>query len=62
MEDSTAIGLAMVGCAYFSFFIGLSLIAIIAFTINLIIELIKEAINKRKQVNNDRQTDNNKRR
>lgn len=48
MEDSTAIGLAMVGCAYFSFFIGLSLIAIVAFTINLVIELIKEAIKKQK--------------
>ena len=55
MEDSTAIGLAMVGCAYFGFFIGLGLIGIIAVIINLIIETIKEAINKRKDTNrNDR--------
>ena len=55
MTDSTAIGFAMIGCAYFTFIIGLGLIAIVAFTINLAIELIKEAINKRKETgNNDR--------
>ena len=55
MTDSTAIGFAMIGCAYFSFIIGLGLIAIVAVTINMVIELIKEAINKRKEAsNNDR--------
>ena len=55
MSDSTAIGLAMVGCAYFGFFIGLGLIGIIAVIINLIIESIKEVINRRKDLSsNDR--------
>lgn len=54
MEDSTAIGLAMVGCAYFGFLVGLGLIGIIAVIINLVIESIKEVINKRKGTcNND---------
>ena len=48
MEDSTAIGLAMIGCALFSFFIGFGLVGIIALIINLVIESIKEAINNRK--------------
>ena len=55
MEDSTAIGLAMVGCAYFGFFVGLGLIGVIAVIINLVIESIKEAINNRKDSShNDR--------
>ena len=55
MTDSTAIGFAMIGCAYFSFIIGLGLIAIVAVTINIVIESIKEAINNRKDSShNDR--------
>lgn len=55
MEDSTAIGLAMIGCALFSFFIGFGLVGIIALIINLVIESIKEVINSRKDSNrNDR--------
>ena len=55
MEDSTAIGLAMIGCALFSFFIGFGLVGIIAVIINLVIESIKEAIKSRKDfIHNDR--------
>ena len=49
MSDSTAIGFAMVGCAYFGFIMVLGIIAMIAFGIRLIFELIKEAINKSKE-------------
>lgn len=53
MEDSTAIGLAMIGCALFSFFIGFGLVGIIALIINLVIESIKEAIKNRKDSNHN---------
>jgi tetrahydromethanopterin S-methyltransferase subunit B len=53
MTDSTAIGLAMIGCAFFSFFIGLGLVGMIALIINLVIESIKEAIKNRKDSNNN---------
>ena len=58
MEDSTAIGLAMVGCAYFGFFMVLGLLAIVGIAVQIVIELIKEVVNKVKKAGNDDNTRN----
>lgn len=53
MEDSTVIGLAMIGCAYFGFFIVLGLLAIVGIAVQIVAELIKEVINKLKKAGNN---------